>query len=300
MKTTITCAVSCIIAGFAVYSAPTFATPAPTVTTPAQRVISGFGTTPESCAFGPDGKIYVSVVNQYEVYGDGYIGVVEGSRLRPLARGLNDPHGITFWNNMIFAADNRGQIWKITMAGVVSRVVDSTQFPRKITNFNDIEVDPANGDIFVSDSGDFGGRGGAIYKITQAGEITTILTDEQNWKLISPNGLKLDGKGGLLVYDWTTGILYRLDLTTKAYTKVNPGVGPGDGIALGGDGSVYLGAYFQGVIKRGADGTATSGDLISLADLTAKSVADIAISADGRTLCVPDFDGNQVIIRTLR
>jgi hypothetical protein len=298
MKTLIKGAFSYALATISMFGVQASAAPTPSV--PIQTIVSGFGTTPESCAFGPDGRIYVSVVNQYEVYGDGYIGVVEGTRLRPLARGLNDPHGITLWNNMIFAADNRGQIWKITMAGVVSRVVDATQFPRKITNFNDIEVDQSNGDIYISDSGDFEGRGGAIYKVTQAGEITTILTDEQNWKLVSPNGLKLDGKGGLLVYDWTTGILYRLDLATKAFAKVNPGVGPGDGVALAADGSVYLGAYFQGVVKRGAGGSATSGDLISLAELGAKSVADIALSPDGKTLCIPDFDGNQVVIRTLR
>jgi hypothetical protein len=290
---------SSVVIAFVVTSLPARASQPPS-TTPNQIVVSGFGTTPESCAFGPDGKIYVSVVNQYEVYGDGYIGVVEGNRLRPLARGLNDPHGITVWNNLIFAADNRGQIWKITMGGSVSRLVDSTQFPRKITNFNDIEVDPSNGDVYVSDSGDFEGRGGAIYKISQAGEITTVLTDEQNWKLISPNGLKLDGKGGLLVYDWTTGVLYRLDLATKAFVKINPGVGPGDGIAATATGTIYLGAYYQGVIARGDNGQATSGTMISLADLTAKSVADIAVSSDGRTLCVPDFDGNQVIIRQLR
>ena len=262
-------------------------------------MIDGFGTTPESCAFGPDGSIYLSVTNKYDTYGDGYVGKVVDGKIVPVATGLNDPHGIDVWNNEIYIADNRGQVWKATMDGVVTKLADSGMFPRKITNLNDIEVDPANGDVYVSDSGDWEGGDGAIFRISKDGAITLVLSDDDNTRLVSPNGLKLDGKGGLLIYDWTTAVLSRLNLADKTLTRINGNLGQGDGIAFGPDGTVYLGAYFAGIKGRAEAGAASDGTFISLEKLGAKSVADIAISDDGKTLCAPDFDGAKLFVLPL-
>ena len=40
-------------------------------------------------------------------------------------------------------SDNMGMVWRIDAKGTVERFVDATDFPRKITNFNDIEIDSA-------------------------------------------------------------------------------------------------------------------------------------------------------------
>lgn len=143
------------------------------------RIVSDFGTVPESCVIAPNGKVYVSVTNEYDKYGDGYVGVVEGNTLKPVAKGLNDPHGLDFWKGALYNADNRGQVWKVGLDGTVTKVADSGMFPRKTTNFNDIEIDARNGDIYVSDSGDFEGRGGVIFKITQEGDVSVVFSDEQ-------------------------------------------------------------------------------------------------------------------------
>lgn len=261
-------------------------------------IIEGFGTTPESCAFGPDGSVYLSVTNVYDKYGDGYVGKLSGGKIVPVATGLNDPHGIDIYDNEIYIADNRGQVWKAAMDGTVSKLADSGMFPRKITNLNDIEVDPANGDVYVSDSGDWEGGGGAIFRITQAGAVELVLSDDQNIKLVSPNGLKLDGKGGLLVVDWTTGVLYNLNLASRTLARLNS-LGQSDGLVLTADGTVYVGAYFAGIKARAENGAAADGALLSLEKLGAKSVADIAISDDGKTLCAPDFDGAKLFVLPL-
>ena len=71
----------------------------------------------------------------------------------------------------LFVSDNMGMVWRIDAQGNAERFVDATDFPRKITNFNDIEIDSA-GNIYLSDSGDWEGGGGVIFRITQDKKIT--------------------------------------------------------------------------------------------------------------------------------
>jgi sugar lactone lactonase YvrE len=247
----------------------------------------------ESAVVTPDGKIFVSVVGAYEKYGDGYVGVVDGDKVVPLATGLNDPHGLDYWNDALYAADNRGQIWRIDMNGNVSLVADATKFPRKITNFNDIELD-ANGNIYISDSGDWEGRGGAIYRITQDGKVSTVLTDEEAWQLISPNGLLMDGDDAMLVLDWTTGNLHRLELRTRFFEKVNGKFGAGDGLAWDPQGRLYVASYYESTVYVLDKPDSQERRPIKIEGV--KSVADIGISPDGKLLVAPDFDGGQVAI----
>lgn len=250
----------------------------------------------ESAVVAPDGKIYVSVVGAYEKYGDGYIGVVNGERVMPLAAGLNDPHGLDFWNGALYSADNRGQVWRIDLNGNVSRVADATMFPRKITNFNDIELD-SSGNIYISDSGDWEGRGGAIYRITQDGKVSTVLTDEDAWQLVSPNGLLMDGDDAMLVLDWTTGNLHRLDLKTKSFEKVNGKFGPGDGLAWDPKRRLYVASYYESTVYVLDKPDSQERKPIKIDGV--RSVADIGISPDGNLLVAPDFDGGQVAIVSL-
>ncbi len=163
---------------------------------------------PESIAIGAGGRIYISETGEYEKANDGYISVLEGGTTRPFASGLDDPHGIKWYRDHLFVADNMGMVWRIDTKGNAERFVDATDFPRKITNFNDLEIDGA-GNLYISDSGDWEGRGGAIYRITQQKKISAVITDEDDWKLVSPNGLLMDGPNRLLVVDYTTGNLFR-------------------------------------------------------------------------------------------
>lgn len=255
----------------------------------AQRVVKPLRS-PESIAVGPDGRIYASEVGDYEKYGDGAIVVIEGDRARPFATGLNDPHGLDSYGNYLYSSDNRGQIWRIDMQGKVERFVDATQFPRRIMNFNDIEID-GKGNIYISDSGDWDGRGGAIYRISQDKQITTVLTDEDDYKLVAPNGLLMEGSDKMLVIDWLSGRLLRLDLNTKTLTKVNEGFGYADGLARDRRGRLYA-SDFNGRLFW-LDKPDGEKHPIEVKDM--KSAADITVSPDGQWVIVPDWNGNQVI-----
>ena len=174
---------------------------------------------PESVAIGPGGKVYVSGgTGEYENANDGYISVLEGGKLRRFASGLDDPHGIKWYRDHLFVSDNMGMVWRIDAQGNAERFVDATDFPRKITNFNDLEID-RNGNLYLSDSGDWDGGGGAIYRITQQKKITPVITADDDVRVVSPNGLLMDGDH-LLEVDYTTGILFRVDLERKSMEKV--------------------------------------------------------------------------------
>jgi gluconolactonase len=249
---------------------------------------------PESVAVGPGGKVYVSETGEYEKANDGYISVLDGGKLRRFASGLDDPHGIKWYRDHLFVSDNMGIVWRIDSQGSPERFVDATDFPRKITNFNDLEIDPS-GNLYLSDSGDWEGRGGVIYRIGQDKKISVVLTDEDDWRLLSPNGLLMDGPGKLLVVDYTTGILFRIDLKggVKTMEKVAAGFGAADGLVRDAKGRLILTNYAGHKVYVLTTPDAKPQE-IEVGGI--ESAADLAISPDGNSLLIPDMAGGKLAI----
>ena len=250
---------------------------------------------PESIAIGPGGKVYVSETGEYEKANDGYISVLEGGKLRKFATGLDDPHGIKWFKDHLFVSDNMGFVWRIDSQGNVERFVDATDFPRKITNFNDIEIDP-EGNLYISDSGDWEGRGGVIYRITQDKKITPVITDEDDWRLLSPNGLLMDGPDKILAVDYTTGNLFRVDLKgSRTMDKVAGGFGASDGLVRDARGRLIITDYAGHrvfVLAKPDAKPAEKPQEITVSGI--ESAADLAISPDGKSLLIPDMGGGKL------
>ena len=249
---------------------------------------------PESIAIGPGGKVYVSETGEYEKANDGYISVLEGNKLRRFATGLDDPHGIKWFKDHLFVSDNMGFVWRIDTQGNVERFVDATDFPRKITNFNDIEIDP-EGNIYISDSGDWEGGGGAIYRITQDKKITPVITQDDDVKVVSPNGLLMDGADKLLEVDYTTGILFRVDLKGKSMEKVAGGFGASDGLVRDARGRLIITDYAGHrvfVLAKPDAKPPEKPQEITVSGI--ESSADLAISPDGKSLLIPDMGGGKL------
>ena len=249
---------------------------------------------PESIGIGPGGKVYVSETGEYEKANDGYISVLEGGKLRKFATGLDDPHGIKWFKDHLFVSDNMGFVWRIDSQGNVERFVDATDFPRKITNFNDIEIDP-EGNIYISDSGDWEGGGGAIYRITQDKKITPVITQDDDVKVVSPNGLLMDGADKLLEVDYTTGILFRVDLKGKSMEKVAGGFGASDGLVRDARGRLIITDYAGHrvfVLAKPDAKPPEKPQEITVSGI--ESSADLAISPDGKSLLIPDMGGGKL------
>ena len=247
---------------------------------------------PESIAIGPGGKVYVSETGEYEKANDGYISVLEGNKLRRFATGLDDPHGIKWFKDHLFVSDNMGFVWRIDAQGNVERFVDATDFPRKVTNFNDIEIDP-QGNLYISDSGDWEGGGGAIYCISQDKKITPVITQDDDVKVVSPNGLLMDGADKLLEVDYTTGILFRVDLKGKSMEKVAGGFGASDGLVRDAGGRLLITDYAGHRVFVLAKPDAKPQE-IKVNGI--ESSADLAISPDGKSLIIPDMGGGKLAI----
>ena len=244
---------------------------------------------PESVAIGPGGKVYVSETGEYEQANDGYISVLEAGKLRRFATGLDDPHGIKWYRDHLFVSDNMGMIWRIDAQGRVERFVDATDFPRKITNFNDLEIDRA-GNLYLSDSGDWDGGGGAIYRVSQDKTITAVITQDDDVRVVSPNGLLMDGDH-LLEVDYTTGILFRVDLKAKSLRKVTGGLGASDGLVRDSSGRLIITDFAGHRVFVLAQPNAKPQE-ITVAGI--ESAADLSISPDGKSLIIPDMSGGKL------
>jgi len=254
------------------------------------EIISGLKQ-PESVAIGPGGKVYVSETGEYEKANDGYISVLENGKLRRFASGLDDPHGIKWYRDHLFVSDNMGMVWRIDSQGNAERFVDATDFPRKITNFNDLEIDRA-GNLYLSDSGDWDGGGGAIYRITQDKKITAVITQDDDVRVVSPNGLLMDGEN-LLEVDYTTGILFRIDLKGKSMQKLAGGLGACDGLVRDSSGRLLI-TDFAGHRVFVLSKPDAKPQEITVAGI--ESAADFAISPDGRSLLIPDMSGGKLAV----
>jgi len=236
---------------------------------------------PESAIAAKDGRIFVSEIGEFGKDGDGQITVIDkNGELKVFAQGLDDPKGLVIVGNDLFVADNH-RVMKITLDGKVSVFAAPEAFPEPAQFLNDLESDAA-GNIYVSDSGDLKGVGGAIYKINSKGKVTTIINGKQDARILAPNGL-LMGKtqNCIMVVDFVSGVLYRLDMKKNELIEVANGFGGGDGIVKGKKDQFYVsdwknGKVFSVKLEKGA---VVNAELIKEGFAAA---ADIAPSLDGK------------------
>lgn len=263
---------------------------AKTTTTPANTntdKLTGFAM-PESVVSHPDGRTFISEIGEFGKGGDGQISIIAADGARTLlAAGLNDPKGIDLWNNEVYVADIN-QVFKIDMEGNVTIVADSSDFPGKAEFLNDVEID-GNGNVFVSDSGNEDGKHGGVYKITADGKISEIINSDSGIK--RPNGLLMDGVDTLLIADFGTGDLYRAHLSSGKIDHLNQGFGGADGLVRDTHGFLYVSDWQNGKVWQLSTPEATP--QIIADDL--KAAADIALSADGKTIMVPDMKAGELI-----
>jgi gluconolactonase len=239
---------------------------------------------PESVAVAPDGKVYVSEIGEFGKDGDGRISVVGADGApSPFAEGMDDPKGIAFHGDTLFVADNK-RVLKVAADGKWEVFAAAEAFPATPQFLNDIAVD-SSGNVYISDSGDLKGKGGAIFRIDPQGKVSTVV-DSNNPLVLGPNGLFVTAQGELLSVDFVSGTLYKVNPDNGELTKVAEGLGAADGLVQGSDGTYYVSDWEGGKVFS----VSQDGEVKLLKDGYA-AAADIALSADGKEILVPDMKG---------
>ncbi|MBI1830376.1 MAG: PQQ-dependent sugar dehydrogenase [Planctomycetes bacterium] len=254
---------------------------------------------PESVAVGNDGRIYVSEIGEFGKDGDGRILVVDkAGKVSEFAKGLDDPKGIAFWTNLLYVNDNK-RVVRVDPKGVVTVVADEKAFPTPPLFLNDICVDE-HGVVYVSDSGDLKGNGGAIYRIVvfplnpkakddaaKKGKtiVTTVTNGERNPLIKTPNGLVMDGKNHLLMLDFSSGNLLRIRVADGKTTKIADGFDGGDGLAWDHFGRLFITSWKTGKVW----GIPRPGQKPILIAEGFKSAADLCLDPSGRFVIIPDM-----------
>lgn len=256
--------------------------------TVAPKVVTGLKT-PESAAIGADGRIYVSEIGEFGKDGDGQISVIgSDGQLRVFATGMDDPKGLIFSGKTLYVAD-KTRVLKVAPDGKWQVLAGADAFPVKPQFLNDLEADKL-GNIYVSDTGDLNGKGGAIYRISRNGKVATVTDSNRDPQVLGPNGLIMDKHDALLEIDFISGILYRVNLASGKLTKMAEGFGGGDGLVRGRNGMLYVSDWKNGRVFS----VDKSGKTTLLKD-GFKASADMVLSADGKSLLVPDMKAGELV-----
>lgn len=255
--------------------------------------------TPESAVQAADGKIYVSEINGFGQDGDGQIHVIDHGKSSVLVQGLDDPKGLVIIGNDLYIAD-KSRVLRIALNQETASAevfLAATDFPKVPQFLNDLSAD-ANGNLYISDSGDIlgTGKGGAIYKVTPQRKLSLLLDGSIDARILAPNGLLADAKGEhLLLVDFTSGVLYNYNQVTKKLEEVANGFGGGDGIVKQANGNIYVSDWKNGKVFR-----VDPQHKVSLIKEGYQSAADIALTQDDHHLLVPDMKAGKLEIIDLR
>ncbi len=174
---------------------------------------------------------FVGNIGAPDVLGDGFISQLEPDgtvRAQQLIRGLDDPKGIRVHDGVLYVAD-RTALARVRLD--LPSEVERLEAPGAMF-LNDVAVDRASGDVFVSDT-----LGNALYRL-QGDTISELLRTPD---LETPNGLLVRG-GALIIASLgpnlnpetfeteAPGRLFTLDLETLALSPLSERFGLLDGL----------------------------------------------------------------------
>lgn len=118
--------------------------------------------------------------------------------------------------------------------GARTRLVDLAGGTGGTNAPNDVALDPA-GNAYVTDAGS-----GAVYRVDVAGRVSTVVSDPLLGPSIGANGIVWHPGGYLVVVNYTTGLLYRVDHGQLAEVRLARPLVGGDGMALRPDGTLVV------------------------------------------------------------
>jgi gluconolactonase len=245
--------------------------------------------TPESVIQAQDGRIFVSEINEFGKDGDGQISVIDQKgKLSIFTTGMDDPKGLAIIGNDLYVAD-KTRILKVAPDGNWEVFVAADAFPATPQFLNDLERDLQGNYLYVSDSGDLE-KGGAIYRISLDGQVTTVIDHTQDPRVLAPNGLLMDDSGDVLLFvDFSSGVLYSFNMQNRMLTDLAEGFGGGDGLVHHPNNLMYVSDWKNGKVFS------VLHDEVKLVKDGFQAAADIALTTDGKYILVPDMKAGELI-----
>jgi gluconolactonase len=248
---------------------------------------------PESVAIGADGAWYVSSFGSFGVEGDGAVYRVtpENMKRELYAGGLDDPTGLVFVGETLWAADRKG-VYQIKR-GHVRLIYDAASFPRRLNFLNDLAIGPG-GALYVSDTGD-SSSAGAVY-VLRSGKRPFVLPGSDTASgQSSVNGLYRGRADTLYTVGFRTGVMSVTD-GHGAWRELARNLGAPDGIATAGEAGFYITDNGGGnlfLVPRTAGGTVVT--------LTTglKAPADLVVDQRRRWLVIPENQGDRLSVYRL-
>lgn len=247
---------------------------------------------PESICYSGDGKLYLTEIGENDKDGDGKVSLIENGQAKPFAQGLNDPKGICAIKNTLFVTD-KTKVMMVDESGKVSVYLSESDFPVPPLFLNDIAAEPKANAILVTDSGDLQGNGGKVYRVNLNSKKVDVVVDATTVPgLKIPNGVVFDGESFFIFADMGEGVLYRVNLHNKKATKIAEGMPGADGLVWDKFGRFYVTSWTTGkvfAIPRPGQKP------IPLVENGITAAADLCVSADGKSLLIPDMKSGTLV-----
>ncbi len=185
------------------------------------------GTRPESITKGFGGDYFVTVMNGREE-GDGVVKRIHGSEVSVFATGFDEPKGICFIGGYLITTD-LNKVRKIDSRGNVSILADEDDFPVAISYLNDAAAGPDGKSVYITDMG-------ANTKMNGPYGMWAIGSDEAD-------ALPVIGR----VFE------IGLDGSIRIAIDSNPLMPCPNGVGVGKDGQLLVGAFFTGNLLEQTD-----------------------------------------------
>ncbi len=186
------------------------------------------GERPESITKGWGGNYFVTVMNGKED-GDGVVKIIQGESVSVFATGLSEPKGIAFVNDQLVVTDIK-QVIAIDSKGNTSVLAGSDAFQYPPSYLNDVSVDADETGVYVTDMG----------------ANTKMRGPDGLWPLDSPEAAAMPIEGR--VYHIT------MDGKVSLIVDANSLMTNPNGVGVGNDGQLLIGAFFKGNLLIYKDG----------------------------------------------
>jgi outer membrane protein assembly factor BamB len=280
---------------------------------------------PESARFDAGSNSwYVSCQIKPDMPGDGYVTQVDGAGTMVVTEkfvsGLNEPKGIAINGEKLYVSDVTGLVTANLSDGTTLATTPVAGIDPEVPEMpflNDVVVNPATGNVYVSDN-----RNGALFRFDADGGTPTLLVKDA--ALEAPNGLVLDMRDpanpGLLVAGMGPGLDPMRGVTAKlgcvmsvtladlddgdkkvTLTVVSPRVGNLDGIEFDGA-DLVISDFFAGRVMKLSPSMGepmfNQGDAKILKQ-TLLRAADLGIDPVTRRAAVPETNNGTLVFLDL-